>query len=143
MNFIKTMFLRVGFVLGGVLAPALAFAQDTGSTGGSSTLNLSVITGIVNSEIIPFVDGTIVPVIFAIAFIVFLWGMVQYFIMGANSEEKRAAGKNLILWGIIAFVVMISIWGIVKIFTNTLGFDDDTMRPNLPTFTEQGGSSGN
>lgn len=143
MNFIKTMFFRAGLILGGMLAPAFAFAQDSGSTSGSGTLNLSVITNLVNNEIIPFVDGTVVPVIFAIGFIVFLWGMVQYFIIGANTEEGKQRGKSLILWGIIAFVVMISIWGIVKIFTNTLGFDDDTTRPNLPTFTEQGASGSN
>lgn len=135
MNTIQNFFTRLAVGLGLFAVPALAFAQQTGQ--GSSQLNLDNLKGVID-QILGFIDSTVVPVIFAVAFIVFLWGMVNYFIIGANNEEKRTAGKNLILWGLIAFVVMISLWGIVKIFTGTLGFEGET-KPALPTF---GNSSG-
>lgn len=122
--------MRLAVSLGLIMVPALAFAQETGQSG--SKLNLDTLKGVID-ELLGFADSTIVPLIFAIAFIVFLWGMVNYFIIGANNEEKRTAGKSLILWGLIAFVVMVSLWGIVKIFTGTLGFEGES-KPALPTF---------
>lgn len=120
-------------MLGALLVPAFAFAQAT--TQSSSKLNLDSLTAVVN-ELLKFVDTTVVPVIFAIAFIVFIWGMFLYFIAGASSDEQRSKGRKLLLWGLIAFVVMVSIWGLVNLFANTLGFNQDT-RPGLPHFNTQ------
>ncbi len=51
----------------------------------------------------------------------FLWGVVK-FISNANDETEREKGKQFIIWGIIAFVVLISLWGIVRILlVETLG----------------------
>ncbi|KKW43766.1 MAG: hypothetical protein UY97_C0010G0016 [Parcubacteria group bacterium GW2011_GWB1_57_6] len=74
------------------------------------------------SFIINIINNVLVPVLFAIAFIVFLWGAFYTFIFGANSEEVREKGKNLMLWGLIGFFVMVSIWGLVNILTGTVSF---------------------
>lgn len=86
--------------------------------------------------ILMFIDRFLVPLIFAIAFIVFLWGMYTYFIASGDSDEKRENGKKLALWGIIGFVLMIAIWGIVGLLLNSLGFGVQG-RPPLPTFGGQ------
>ena len=65
------------------------------------------------SFIINTINNVLVPVLFAIAFIVFLWGAFKVFILGAQSEETKEQGKNLMLWGLIGFFVMVSIWGLV------------------------------
>ena len=83
--------------------------------------------------IINFVNSVIVPVIFGIALVVFLWGVFTYFIAGATDETKRKDGRTLILYGIIGFVIMLSIWGLVNIIQNTFGLKGGT-RPGLPLF---------
>jgi hypothetical protein len=75
----------------------------------------------VGSFIINTINNVIVPVLFAVAFIVFLWGAFNTFILGANSEDVKEKGKNLMLYGLIGFFVMVSIWGLVNILTNTVG----------------------
>lgn len=80
-----------------------------------------------------FIDNFLVPLIFAIAFIVFLWGMYTYFILGGANEEKRKEGQKLAVSGIIGFVIMIAVWGIVILLLNSLGFNS-LSRPRLPTF---------
>lgn len=78
------------------------------------------------SLIINTINNVIVPVLFAVAFIVFLWGAFETFIMGATSEEVKEKGKNLMLWGLIGFFVMVSIWGLVNILTGTVSFSNNT-----------------
>ena len=75
--------------------------------------------------VIDTINNVLVPVLFAVAFIVFLWGAFKTFILGANSEEVKEEGKNLMLWGLIGFFVMVSIWGLVNILTGTLIFGNN------------------
>ena len=78
------------------------------------------------SFIINTINNIIVPVLFAVAFIVFLWGAFKTFIMGANSADVKKEGQNLMLWGLIGFFVMVSIWGLVNILTGTISFGNNT-----------------
>jgi len=86
------------------------------------------------------INNIIVPVLFAVAFIVFLWGAFQTFIMGANSEDVKDKGKNLMLWGLIGFFVMVSIWGLVNILTGSLSFGNNAGPSNVPTTGVQVGN---
>lgn len=77
------------------------------------------------SFVINVINNIIVPVLFAVAFIVFLWGAFQTFIIGANSTDVKEKGKNLMLWGLIGFFVMVSVWGLVNILTGTIQFGNN------------------
>lgn len=68
--------------------------------------------------VVPIVDVALMPLLYAIAFIVFLIGMVRLFF--SNNEEQRRNGKQFALWGIIAFAVMFSVWGIVRLLLTLL-----------------------
>lgn len=91
-------------------------------------------------DTILFIDYYLVPLVFAIAFIVFLWGIFNFFIAGGADEEKREAGKKFMVWGFIGFFVMVSVWGIVNLLVGTFGFDAQT-RPDLPTFDQESSNS--
>jgi hypothetical protein len=67
------------------------------------------------------IAGSVIPFIFAIAVVMFIWGAVQFFIINGGEEEKRTQGKQFMLWGLIALAVMISVWGIVEVFQKTFG----------------------
>lgn len=79
----------------------------------------------VGAFIINVINNILVPVIFAIAFIVFVWGAFQTFILGGG-EEAKEKGKNLMLWGLIGFFVMVSVWGLVNILTGTVSFGNNS-----------------
>ena len=80
----------------------------------------------VGTFIINTINNILVPVLFAVAFIVFLWGAFQTFIVGATDEEAKTKGKNLMLWGLIGFFVMVSIWGLVNILTGSITFGNNS-----------------
>src|SRR3989338_1197499 len=78
------------------------------------------------SFLIDTINNILVPVLFAAAFIVFLFGAFFTFIVGANNEEVKEKGKNLMRWGLIGFFVMVSVWGLVNILTGSISFGNNT-----------------
>lgn len=64
--------------------------------------------------------------LFIIAFVIFLWGVME-FIRGADNKDKRAEGKQHMMWGIIGFVIMFGVYGIINILVNTFGFNGVTV----------------
>ncbi|MES2930323.1 MAG: hypothetical protein V4665_00875 [Patescibacteria group bacterium] len=75
-----------------------------------------------------FLIKSIVPLLFALATVGFIWGMIQYF-LNPDNEEKRKQGKSFMIWGIVALFVMISMWGVVGVLSNTFGVK--TLVPQL------------
>ncbi|MFA5791497.1 MAG: hypothetical protein WC884_00455 [Candidatus Paceibacterota bacterium] len=69
------------------------------------------------------INNSIIPFIFALAIVMFVWGVIKFFIINADEEAKRAQGKQFMIWGIIALTVMVSIWGLVGILGSTFGID--------------------
>jgi hypothetical protein len=67
-----------------------------------------------------FIYSSIIPLIVALAIAMFVWGVVQY-VINSDEEAKKAKGKQFMIWGIIGLVVMIGIWGLVKIVGTTFG----------------------
>ncbi len=86
------------------------------------------------TNIVSFINDVLVPLIFAVAFIVFLFGVFRYLIAGAANPEKRQTGQQMVMYSLIGFAVMISVWGLVNLLVGTFGFDSNT-RPCLPTFS--------
>lgn len=54
------------------------------------------------------------------AFVVFVWGVVD-FIAGAANEEKRQQGQQHILWGLIGLVIIFGAKAIIAIAAHTFG----------------------
>ena len=74
------------------------------------------------------------PVIAGLALLVFFWGLTK-FIMNVSGDEKAVSeGKNLMIWGIIALFVMVSIWGILRFLYADIGFTRPFGLPLLPPY---------
>lgn len=86
-------------------------------------------------DVITFINVILVPLVFALALIAFLFGVFRYFFAtGADAAEKRLDGRKFIMWGIVALAVMFAIWGLVNILLRTFGLENSA-RPCLPTFS--------
>ncbi|MDD5032781.1 MAG: hypothetical protein PHC85_01540 [Candidatus Pacebacteria bacterium] len=71
-----------------------------------------VINTIIEEAIQPFVIF-----IFAVAIMVFIYGVVEM-IYSADNEEKRKKGKQHLAWGLIGMALMISSQGVLMIIQN-------------------------
>lgn len=111
-------------------ARAISLPAQTGvGTGGR--INTAYLSGYANS-IIYVINSILVPVLMAIAFIVFLYGIFKYFILHGAEEEERKEGRQYAIWGIIGFVVIFTIWGLVNLVGSTLGLYAGGLAPLPP-----------
>lgn len=76
----------------------------------------------------------VIPFLISLGLIMFLVGLVK-FISAGDNEEKREGGRGLMIFGIIALFVMISVWGLVRILHNT--FFDSSERFETPTLPKR------
>lgn len=125
-----SLFILLFVLLLSFSVPLLASAQI-------GAPNIGAITPYSNA-IIDLINNILVPVLMAIAFIVFLYGVYRYFILGATSDADRATGRQVVLWGIIGFAVILSLWGLVNIVNNFFNLTNQTnLKP--PTFNASSG----
>ncbi len=61
--------------------------------------------------------NSLIPLMIALALVVFFWGLVQYII---NPGEGHDKGKSVMIAGLTALFVMVSVWGIIRLAQNTL-----------------------
>ena len=73
-----------------------------------------------------------IPIIASLSLLVFIWGLVKFISRVGGDEKAVTEGKKLMIWGLIALFIMISIWGILRFFYSSLGFSRPFGFPLLP-----------
>ncbi|HVX90945.1 MAG TPA: hypothetical protein VHC20_04975 [Candidatus Paceibacterota bacterium] len=69
------------------------------------------------NNFISFINNSLIPLLFALAFLFFLVGLVRFFF--SDGDENRQKGRQFALWGMIGLIVLFSIWGIVNLLLAT------------------------
>ena len=69
-----------------------------------------------------FIINPLILVLFAVAILVFLYGVLE-FLLNQSSEEKKTTGKDHMLWGIVGITIMLGVWTILGFVLNTLGIE--------------------
>jgi hypothetical protein len=85
-----------------------AFAADNASTLGT------VLNPIISNIVYPILE-----LFFAVAIVIFIWGVLQIILHGED-EEARKKGKYTMLYGVLGLFIMVSAWGIVYLIANTI-----------------------
>jgi uncharacterized membrane protein len=87
------------------------------------------------------IGNTFTYILVALAVIYIVWNVVQYFIKAGG--DRKEVGMNIV-WGIVGLFIIVSIWGLVNILTNTFKTTPtDQAIPNLGTDTNRGGIPAN
>lgn len=93
---------KIATFLGAFSLPMIALAQTVETI-------LGRIAGIINILTI---------LVVALALLAFLYGLMKYlFSLGGEKD----AGKQIMIWGVVALFVMVSVWGLVRVLSNTFG----------------------
>ena len=108
----------------------MGFFSSSGSFGGPLGGCSNTICGIADT-VLYLINSVAVPLLFAISFIVFLYGIANAYILHPGDEAAVTKGHKLVLWGLIGFAVMISLWGLVNVVASTFGLYGASA-PELP-----------
>ena len=72
---------------------------------------VNVIIGLIN---------VIIPLLFAVLFLYLVWRVFEHWVIKANDQNAREAGRQYAISAVIVFVVMISAWGIVSLLQTSI-----------------------
>jgi len=70
---------------------------------------------------ITFVNNLVIPFLLGIAFLIFIVNAFRFFIVGATNADSQEKARSLAVYGVLAFVLILTFWGIVNLLTNSLG----------------------
>jgi hypothetical protein len=102
---------KTNLLFSALLIPGVAGAQILNSTSLSDLIN----------SIISFAGKTIVPLMVSIALATFFWRIVVNMYKVGNSHEVAKEQRDVLVWGVVALFVMVSIWGLVKMTSGLVG----------------------
>ncbi len=71
-----------------------------------------------------FIDNVLIPFLFGIAFLFFIYNTVRYFVFEGHSEDGREKAKAHIIYSVAAFVFLIIFYGIVNILADSTGLEN-------------------
>ncbi len=94
------------YTFGPLFLPVVALAQAPSDFRGFVALLLDLINGIIGF-------------VLAILFVVVIWGIINGWVIHGADEKGVESGKNVLVAGIIAFVVIVGFWGIVAIIKSS------------------------
>jgi len=103
-----------------LISPAIAFAQ----LGGIKSFIVFGLNPVV---------GYLITLVIGIALLTFFWGLVK-FIFAQGNETAKTDGKKVMLWGLVALFIIVSVWGIIRFFQAELLPGANFGAPTLPTF---------
>ena len=126
----KIKFSLLVLIIGTILCTGTIYAdQLPGAPNVTCGSGITDLTSLINFFSCTLINS-VSPLLVSLAVISFVYGIIQYFLYPDN-EEKRKQGKTFMFWGIVTLFVMVSIWGLVGIFSSTF-LNGKTLMPGLP-----------
>lgn len=78
------------------------------------------------SFFIYIIVNPLVLIIIGFAVVYFLWGVARY-ILHSGDVKAREEGRSMMIYGIIAIFVMVSMWGFVNLLVATLALNNNRL----------------
>jgi quinol-cytochrome oxidoreductase complex cytochrome b subunit len=85
------------------------WGNDTNTSAGGSLNDV-----IINIALL--IQNLLIPIVIALALLVFLWGVMKY--GTSRDDQSRKESIAIIINGIIILFVMVSVWGLVWLFAS-------------------------
>lgn len=71
-------------------------------------------------KIVQVIINPIIMLLFALATFFFMWGLVTFMAQSDNTEARKT-GLNHMVWGFAGMLIIVTVYGILSLVTNTFG----------------------
>ncbi len=122
------------------ILPVIIIGVNTLPSSSMAAVTAKLDSGSNLSSVIDFVLAYFNEAIFLIiglCVLTFVWGVYKYYFVKNDSPDARAEGGKFVLFALVGFFVILSLWGLVAILRNTFGIGSNS----APTITSSGGGS--
>jgi len=85
-----------------------------------------------------YIINPAIRILFALAFLIFVWGIIQY-TLKRDSVDAKEQGRQHIMWGLIGLAIMTSVFFIIRVITRTLGIDEVQVNESTNTINIETG----
>jgi len=85
-----------------------------------------------------YIINPAIRILFALAFLIFIWGIIQY-TLKRDSIEAKEQGRQHIMWGLVGLAIMTSVFFILRVVTRTLGIDEVQINESTNTINVETG----
>lgn len=83
-----------------------------------------------------FVGKTVFGFLLAIAFLVFVYNVVKFFIIQSDSADSKSKARNHIIYSVAAIVFIIIFWGLTNLLVDSIGLEkSDAVKPDYIDFS--------
>lgn len=90
----------------------------SGTKAAAPTSQGPTFANLVDKTIVPFVDTYVISLLYAILFLLFMFGVFRYFFTGG--DENRQKARPFIVWSLIGIVAVFSVWGVIQLLLSLL-----------------------
>ncbi|MCI0542167.1 hypothetical protein L0Y69_00210 [bacterium] len=80
-----------------------------------------------------YIINPIIAFLFVLATLLFISGLVRFFLMGDSEGKNRETGKQHMVWGLVGMFIMVSVFGIMQLIVNTFGIDLSEFDAEIPS----------
>jgi len=117
------------YALIGAVSFAVAPLFASAASGQTLSTLVSTIAGYLNNAL---------ELLMGFAVVMFVWYVIKYFIIQGD-DINRAAAAQYVMWSLIGFFIILSLWGLVNILISTfnLGGNSPGSLTNLPNVFPQ------
>jgi hypothetical protein len=94
------------------------------------------------AKLVQYVVNPAILVVFSFGLLMFVFGLVEFLYTlskGGNVDK----GRDHMLWGVVGMFIMVSVFGIIRLLSNTFGLGvgpGGTYQPDMSTFNAIGNS---
>jgi uncharacterized membrane protein len=85
--------------------------------------------------------NTLIPILITLGVVYFIWGVIKY--VTAKDPDAQKEARSVMISGIIGLFVIVSIWGLVNLISNTFGVGGGAGAPPPPSVSCPSGSQYN
>jgi hypothetical protein len=75
------------------------------------------------TNLLTFFNTALIPFLFGLAFLIFAYNVIKYFVVGGNNKDAQETAKSVAVYSVLAFVFLTVFWGIVNMLTTSTGLE--------------------
>lgn len=127
----KLLYIIITAIIG-ISTPLISYGATLVSNGTTLASN-ATFKDLINFFISYINQG--IYLILGLCMLFFVWGVYKHFFYKSDSADSRAEGAQFVMYAIVAFFIVLSIWGLVNILLTTFGFGSSNTGKTTTTIT--------